>query len=51
MLCIYSKPGDDALSVIPAKAGIQYYSFLVPGFRREDEEVTHYLFLDLPPIP
>ena len=22
------------------------YSFLVPGFRREDAEVIHYLFLD-----
>jgi len=22
------------------------YSFLVPGIRREDEEVIHYLFLD-----
>ena len=30
-------------------SGIQYLLiFLVPGLRREDEEVTHYLFLDLP---
>jgi len=34
---------------MPAKAGIQYLLILlVPGLRREDNEVTHYLFLDIP---
>ncbi|HOE31921.1 MAG TPA: hypothetical protein PLS33_03030, partial [Smithella sp.] len=53
------RPASITLSVIPAKAGIRFvsffvmsvqtgiqYSFLVPGFRREDEEVTHISYLD-----
>ena len=41
------RPASIPLSVIPAKAGIQYLLILlVPGLRREDEEVPHYLFLD-----
>jgi hypothetical protein len=35
---------DASISVVPAQAGIQGFSFLDPGLRRDDDEQDFYSF-------